>query len=71
MELQKQIGQAIKKERERQGLTIEQFAKMMGKSTTTIYRYEEGRHAFTSTTLSRIASALSCSVEVILKPKSG
>ena len=64
--LKKEIGLAIKKERIRQGLTIEQFAAKMNTSTTTIYRYEQGRHSFTTATLEKIALALNCKVEIIL-----
>ena len=66
--LKQDIGRSIKSERIRQGLTIEQLAVKMDTSTTTIYRYEQGRHSFTTSTLEKIARALDCTVEVIIRP---
>lgn len=63
------IGQDIKKYREKAGLTYEQLAELIGTKKDTIYRYETGKKNPSTLVLDKIAKALNCTVEILLKPK--
>lgn len=69
--LLKEVGNRIKAQRIKSGMTIQQVADKLGVARITYAKQESGTENLSLDTLSRIASALSCSVEVILKPKSG
>ena len=70
-ELQIQIGKRIKEMRKAKGFTVPQFAELLGVDRVSVHRFESGKFNLSVNTLSRIAAALDCDVEVILKAKSG
>lgn len=65
--LNKMAGAEIKKEREKQSLTLEQLAKKSGVSKQNIYYYEIGRNRIKIDKYIQICEALGLSVVEILE----
>lgn len=63
------IGNQIKKYRLDRKMTAKQLGELVNTSPNNIYRYESGKYHPSLTTLSRIAAALNCTVEVMLRAK--
>lgn len=64
-----EIGNRIKELREECKLTREELADRARISTKFLYEIENGKKAFSATTLLKIAKALSCSCDFILTGK--
>jgi transcriptional regulator with XRE-family HTH domain len=65
----KQLGQQIKEHRERQDLTQKDLGEMVDTKKTGISRIESGKQNICFDTLSKIATALNCDLEIIIKPR--
>lgn len=64
------LGEQIKKIRNKKGLTMKQLAERCGLAGKgTIDSYESGRRTPHLHTLEKIATALNCDVEILLKEK--
>ncbi|HBD64518.1 MAG TPA: XRE family transcriptional regulator, partial [Clostridiales bacterium] len=64
-ELLKYVGSQIKMFRKIKKLTIDDLAKMIGKSKSTVSKYESGEIAIDIATLYDIASALNTSMVIL------
>lgn len=70
MTLKKQIADAIKSERKRQGMMMRELAEKIGVTgTNTISRYESGQLNLSADLIEKICQALNCKIEILLKPK--
>lgn len=65
--MNKMAGSIIRKERERQGLTLEQLSKKADVSKQNIYYYEIGRNRIKMDKYMKICKALNISVVEILE----
>lgn len=54
------IGERIKEERKRQGLSVEFVADHIGRDRSTVYRYEKDEVEIPATVVSEIADILNC-----------
>lgn len=61
------VGESIKRERIKAGLTYEQLAELVGSKKDSIYRYETGKKNPSMPLLEKICEVLNCTIE--LKPK--
>ena len=62
------LGKAIKDARKAKGMTMKQLADELDVDRVTVTRWESGRYSTTLETMERIARALDCTVEVIIRP---
>lgn len=70
MTLKMQIGEAIKAERKRQGMTMRELAEKIGVTgTNTISRYESGQLNLSADLIEKISKALNCNIDIEFKPK--
>lgn len=63
------IGQQLRDERIRQGVSIRTMAENTGTSTSTIQNVERGKFSPSISTLERMADTLGCEVTIELKRK--
>jgi transcriptional regulator with XRE-family HTH domain len=61
------VGERIKFERERQGLTLDEMGKLCGASAQSMYSYEQGRTSLYLGRLAKIAKALRRSMNYFLR----
>lgn len=66
--IQTQIANRIKEIRLSKKMTLQQVADKMGTSRMNISKIESGRQSPNVSTLEKIARALDCTVEVIIRP---
>ena len=71
MDMRKLVGRNVKRQRQRKGLTQEQFAEVSGFSQQYISGLEGGRRNPTVVTVYELATALGVSHEVLLRPQRG
>ena len=64
------VAEQIKKQRKAKGLTVEELAKLCKVKAFTVYRWEDGTIIPPLTRIKKIADALGCTVEVIIRPSS-
>ena len=66
-ELNIQIGQALKEERERRHYSLEDMAGMLSVSKVTVHYWETGRNAISAAMLKRYCAALNITVSDIAR----
>lgn len=69
MDIKKQIGLKLKHRRKEKNLSQTEIADQIGMQRKAIAEIESGKSNFMFDTLTRIAEALDCSVEIDLKVK--
>lgn len=67
LNVMRKIGAAIRRSREKLGLTQEELGSRVGVSGNTVYLWESGRSGIKLETLQAVADALGCSLEDLVR----